>query len=124
MQDPYTHHTNWVPFGVTLLVLAALALVAAIVYFTVPAHSLPSFMGHPKSPTTAAPTPSPATASPTPSSATSPTPSSATASPTPSSKAGHQTNAHRTKRGVFALVAAILLGAGGAGLIVYSRRSD
>ena len=116
MQDPYTHHTNWVPFGVTLLVLAALALVAAIVYFTVPAHSLPSFMGHPKSPTTAAPTPSPATAS--------PTPSSATASPTPSSKAGHQTNAHRTKRGVFALVAAILLGAGGAGLIVYSRRSD
>jgi hypothetical protein len=46
VQDPYTHHTNWPKLlGRTALVLAAVALVAGVVYFMVPAHSLPSVMG-------------------------------------------------------------------------------
>jgi hypothetical protein len=46
MQDPWTHESNWPRIiGVTLLVIGALAIIAGIVYLTVPAHSLPSFMG-------------------------------------------------------------------------------
>jgi hypothetical protein len=46
VQDPYTHHTDWPKvLGRAALVLGALALVAGVVYFMVPAHSLPSVMG-------------------------------------------------------------------------------
>ena len=46
MQDPWTHHTNWPRIvGTTLIVLGALALLAGLIYLTVPAHSLPSIMG-------------------------------------------------------------------------------
>jgi len=83
MQDPYTHRTNWFPIGVIMVVVGAMALAVAAVYFAVPAHSLPSLMGHLTNPT----------------------------------------SVHRTKRGVFALVAGIVLAAGGAGLIVSSRRA-
>jgi len=47
VQDPWTHHTNWPRIiGTTLIVLGVLALLAGVVYLTVPAHSLPSIMGH------------------------------------------------------------------------------
>ena len=46
MADPWTHQTNWPRIiGVVLLVVGLLALLAGIVYLTVPAHSLPSLMG-------------------------------------------------------------------------------
>jgi len=46
VQDPYTHHTNWPKLlGRAALILGALALVAGVIYFTVPAHSLPSLLG-------------------------------------------------------------------------------
>ena len=46
MQDPWTNTTNWPRIiGVTLLVIGVLALIAGVVYLTVPAHSLPSIMG-------------------------------------------------------------------------------
>jgi len=46
VQDPYTHHTDWPKIlGRAALILGALALVAGVVYFTVPAHSLPSILG-------------------------------------------------------------------------------
>jgi hypothetical protein len=46
VDDPYAHHTNWPKvLGWTALIVGALALVAGVVYFTVPAHSLPSVMG-------------------------------------------------------------------------------
>jgi hypothetical protein len=46
VQDPYTHHTDWPKvLGRAALILGALALVAGVVYLTVPAHSLPSVMG-------------------------------------------------------------------------------
>jgi len=50
VNDPYTHRTDWPKLlGRTALILGALALVAGVVYFTVPAHSQPSLMGrHPK----------------------------------------------------------------------------
>ena len=46
MSDPWTHQTNWPRIiGVALLVIGLLALIAGIIYLTVPAHSLPSIMG-------------------------------------------------------------------------------
>jgi drug/metabolite transporter (DMT)-like permease len=46
MQDPWTHQTNWPRIiGVTLLVIGVLAIIAGVIYLTVPAHSLPSIMG-------------------------------------------------------------------------------
>jgi hypothetical protein len=46
MENPWEHRTNWPRIiGLTLLVVGLLALLAGIIYLTVPAHSLPSFMG-------------------------------------------------------------------------------
>ena len=46
MQDPWTHKTNWPRIiGGTLLVIGVLAIIAGVVYLTVPAHSLPSILG-------------------------------------------------------------------------------
>jgi multisubunit Na+/H+ antiporter MnhG subunit len=46
MSDPWTHQTNWPQIiGIILLVIGVLALIAGAIYLTVPAHSLPSFMG-------------------------------------------------------------------------------
>ena len=65
--------------GVILVIIGILSIIAAIFYFTEPAHSLPSILGTIKHP--------PATV--------------------------HRANAHRTLRGVAALIVGIvLLGAG------------
>jgi multisubunit Na+/H+ antiporter MnhG subunit len=46
LEDPWTHQTDWPRIiGIVLLVIGLLALLAGIIYLTVPAHSLPSFMG-------------------------------------------------------------------------------
>jgi hypothetical protein len=46
VHDPYTHRTDWPKLlGRAALILGALALVAGVIYFMVPAHSLPSVMG-------------------------------------------------------------------------------
>jgi hypothetical protein len=82
VQDPYTHRTNWAAIiGWTALVVAVLAIVAGVMYMTMPAHSLPSLLGRLPNATS-----------------------------------------HRTKRGIAALVAGIVLLVIGGVALIRSRR--
>jgi hypothetical protein len=83
VQDPYTHRTDWPKLlGRTALILGVLALVAGVIYFTVPAHSLPSVLGRLPN-----------------------------------------VSAHRSKRGLFSLIAGAILVAGGGLALFRSRRA-